>query len=346
MAGPKKWTPAVLEEHLVGAVELELTTIPPYLTALWSLGKEKNQVPAEIVKSVVMEEMLHLALASNVLNAIGGHPSITAEHAPRYPAALPFHEPETFEVGLRPFSKGTLKVFMAIENPSSPRVNPPPASATANVTRVLRLAQKYGYKTIGEFYGAIESGLEILDEGGKGKLFSGDVSRQITEEYLRGSDMVVVTDLKTALTALKVIVEQGEGDVADGSPKDKYDEDCELAHFYRFEELFLEKKYETEDPPHKPSGPPFNIDYGAVYPMAANLKASELSGELQKKAEAFNVLYSQLVREVQNGIDGKPEALNNAIGTMTQLGGPAEALLKTPIPGRTGVNAGPTFEFI
>ena len=31
---------------------------------------------AELIESVVMEEMLHMVLAANVLNAIGGTPSI------------------------------------------------------------------------------------------------------------------------------------------------------------------------------------------------------------------------------------------------------------------------------
>ena len=58
------------------AIELELATIPPYLVALLSIELQGNREPAELIRSVMIEEMLHLVLVSNVLNAVGGHLSI------------------------------------------------------------------------------------------------------------------------------------------------------------------------------------------------------------------------------------------------------------------------------
>ena len=61
-----------LREHLQWAIELEHPTLPPYLCALYSLDPEWNPAAVEVAASVFAEEMLHLALAANLLNAVGG----------------------------------------------------------------------------------------------------------------------------------------------------------------------------------------------------------------------------------------------------------------------------------
>ena len=58
------------------AIELEHATIPPYLYALYSIAPGTNQAAASIIRSVVLEEMLHLTLAANILNAVGGEPML------------------------------------------------------------------------------------------------------------------------------------------------------------------------------------------------------------------------------------------------------------------------------
>jgi Ferritin-like len=341
-----EWTIGKLEEHLQGAVELEMLTIPPYLTAWYSLHPGTNKKAAEIIKSVVIEEMLHLALASNVFNAIGGHPKLTEEggYVPRYPAKMPFHIPKTFEVGLGPFSDVALEVFLTIENPTHPEVEPPQASPEAAIPRVLEFAEKYGYKTIGAFYEAIEEGLKELDA--KGGLFKGDPARQIGPEYYSGGGrVIIVTGLETAREALQEIVEQGEGDVTAPLHEEMFDPEGELAHFYRFKELHVGRLYRPGDTPDEPTGEPIELDFEAVYPMKPNLRAETLTGELRERAEAFNHLYSGLLGEIQKGINGTPEALENAIGVMFKLKKAAKELLPIPLPDGSGFNAGPTFEY-
>ena len=53
------------------AVELEHATLPVYLYGLYSLQSGVNTAIADIIQSVAMEEMLHMTLAANVLNALG-----------------------------------------------------------------------------------------------------------------------------------------------------------------------------------------------------------------------------------------------------------------------------------
>jgi hypothetical protein len=79
-------------EALQNAVRLEHATVPPYLTALYTLkpGGAGVRVAAGILRGIVEEEMLHMALACNILNAIGGTPRIAEPgFIPDYPGPLP-----------------------------------------------------------------------------------------------------------------------------------------------------------------------------------------------------------------------------------------------------------------
>ena len=110
-----------LRTALQTAIELEHSTIPPYLCALYSLRAGSNLEVAELIESVVMEEMLHLVLAANVLNAIGGAPSIANPgFVPRYPCTLP-HSDGRLVVHLRRFSREAVDTFLRIERPEPPR---------------------------------------------------------------------------------------------------------------------------------------------------------------------------------------------------------------------------------
>src|ERR1700759_1622945 len=79
-----------LKSALQNAIELEHATIPPYLYALYSIRQDTNAEIAALIKSVVVQEMLHMAIDCNVLNAIGGHPRIDdPRFVPKYPGHLP-----------------------------------------------------------------------------------------------------------------------------------------------------------------------------------------------------------------------------------------------------------------
>jgi len=79
-----------LREHLQLAIELEHSTIPPYLCALYSIEPGRNLEAVEVIGSVLVEEMLHLTLASNLLNSVGGRPRLDIPQTlPGYPRPLP-----------------------------------------------------------------------------------------------------------------------------------------------------------------------------------------------------------------------------------------------------------------
>src|SRR6476646_7817954 len=87
---PRIETIESLRAHLQIAIQLEHATIPAYLCGLYTIRDGTNTEAARVIRSVVMEEMLHIALAANVLNAIGGTPVLNRpEFVPRYPTRLP-----------------------------------------------------------------------------------------------------------------------------------------------------------------------------------------------------------------------------------------------------------------
>lgn len=61
-----------LQRALQLAIELEHATIPAYLTAFLTLEPGRNREVSDLILSVFLEEMLHMALACNILNAVGG----------------------------------------------------------------------------------------------------------------------------------------------------------------------------------------------------------------------------------------------------------------------------------
>src|SRR5947209_17026527 len=80
-----------LHEALQWAVDLEFATIPVYLSGLWSIKPQGPNVEPSgevynLINSVVMEEMLHMALVCNMVTAIGGTPEINPTN---FPGGLP-----------------------------------------------------------------------------------------------------------------------------------------------------------------------------------------------------------------------------------------------------------------
>src|SRR3954466_5977743 len=125
-------TPTGLRAAVQNAIMLEHATLPPYLYALWSLSD--NGDIELLMRPIVMQEMGHMALACNILNAIGGHPAIDEPgFVPTYPGPLPGGGEDDLTVPLAPFSLDLVhRVFMVIEEPEDPiaRQAPDPGSLT------------------------------------------------------------------------------------------------------------------------------------------------------------------------------------------------------------------------
>ena len=323
-----------LREHLQVAIELEHSTIPPYLCALYSIPDSKNPELVRLIRSVVMEEMLHITLASNVLNAIGGAPALNkSDFIPSYPMKLP-HSNGAFTVHLEKFCHSSIDTFLKIERPGKQVARP----------------QADNYETIGQFYQAIEDGLNRICKGDHH--FISDHSKQVTPElyYGGGGGIIVVTDLKSALKALKAIVAQGEGlhHTIFDSDDPVFDDERDLAHYFRFNEILLGQFYTRYDKPNsKPSGEKFAVNWKSSYPMRLDPKTDDYpaGSELRQKSDAFNRRYTSLLKALHQVYNGEPQKLMEAVGLMYDLKYQAIALMRVPF-GENGETAGPSFEFL
>ena len=108
-----------LQDNLQTALEIEHATIPPYLTVLVSIKHVYNIEVQNIIKTIIRQEMLHMVLVSNILNAIGGKPKLYyRDFIPRYPTRLPGEVQPSLVVPLEKCSIGLIRnVFMKIEEP-------------------------------------------------------------------------------------------------------------------------------------------------------------------------------------------------------------------------------------
>ncbi|KAI8514877.1 hypothetical protein Bbelb_074680 [Branchiostoma belcheri] len=108
-----------IKQNLHTALQLEWTTIPPYLSAYYSIKEGYNNNISEILRSVVVEEMFHMSLVSNILNFLGESPILNDPNLlPNYPESLPGGVMPNLTVGLSKFSLDvTHEVFMGIETP-------------------------------------------------------------------------------------------------------------------------------------------------------------------------------------------------------------------------------------
>jgi hypothetical protein len=328
-----------LREHLQWAIELEHATLPPYLCALYSLDPSRNAEAAEVVRSVFLEEMLHLALAANLLNAVGGRPVLDdPKLLPRYPRRLPHSDPP-IEVSLLPFSRDALELFATIERPCAPTAPP----------------QGDGYATIGQFYEAIEVGLvQMAERVGPRALFGGDPARQVSDRRFRGGPgrIFAVHDLDTAMAALQLIVEQGEGraraEVWDGDRDMFHPERGAVGHYYRFRQLLVGRRFRPGDTPSTgPTGSPIDVDWSAVRPMQTNPRLAEHApgSALRNAQHDFNVAYCTILGLLDRAFNGQPRVLERAVPAMFELRDRAERVMTTPTPDGTRV-AGPTFEYV
>ncbi len=325
-----------LHEHFQVALEIEHATIPPYLCALYSLKDGANAEAAQIIKSVVIEEMLHMTLVSNILNAIGGSPNTHhPKFVPEYPTYLPYSD-NSFIINLEKFSKPAIDTFRRIELPQKYK--------EMDISFAIS-----PYHTIGEFY--LELKLELEAVASQHDIFTGDYSRQITPEHYYGSGGVAipVTDLKSAVEALEEIVGQGEGidnTIMDGD--DEFGQIDELSHYFRFDEIAKERKYiATDSPKSGPTGAKLKIDWDNVYPMQINPKMAKHpeGSEVRHKMLEFNQTYMKLLKNIDTAMNGQPQTLMGAVVGMYDLKYQAIELMKVP-SGDGKTTAGPSFEYV
>ena len=315
-----------LVHSLGAAVELELATLPPYLTALWSIDDGYGPATAALTH-VVKEEMLHMVLAGNVLSAIGEPVEL---RAPPYPGPLPGHVIPGLVVPLAKLSLETLEnAFMAIEFPEDGPVTDAPDEYLYDTIRELYDSLlSNGFPTIGDFYDAIWSTFETL----------GPPLR--SDHQLHGAvggHAFGPTDTPDRVhRAITVIKEQGEG--TSQSPFTDADFGSELSHFYRFAEVFHGRRIVGRDDRWVYEGDP--VPFPIVFDMADVPPGGYVDqpDHVQTLVDDFNASYSAVLDDLEAAW-AEPrgdDLLGKAVGEMFGLQGPAQKLMSIPRPDGAG----------
>jgi hypothetical protein len=336
---------AELRKFFQAAIELEHATIPVYQTALYSIKPGTNREAASIIASVVREEMLHMNIAANVLNAIGGSPVIAKPgFIPVFPGPLPMTIGD-LTVSLRKLTRGhAYDIFMAIERPEE-KLDLPVKEPRLASLMALRTAPRPTpeFATIGQFYRAIMQ--KITDLGDQA--FAHPSNPQVVDNtWYPGEQLFPVKDVRSAVAALTVIVDQGEGTARSplesphGGPP---------AHYYRFAEIVYARRLVRDA--SVPNGFSFSgaavpLDPAGVWNLLPDAKTVDYPANSQARAvsERFNYSYTSLLKVLHETFNGKPEFLKNAIAVMYETKLLGQDLAATPIPG-TGFQAAPTFEY-
>jgi hypothetical protein len=301
---------AWLKEALQAAIQLELATLPPYLCAMWSVQSGDGEV-YDLIHQVVMEEMLHMGLACNMLTTIGGTPSLnTADAVPKYPGPLPGGvRPELKHIALTRLTREVVRdVFMQIEYPQ----HGPIAFALGET-----------YPTIGAFYDAVLAAFEKPSVHITGE-------RQLKNAGVGLKEIRTLADVNAAIAKIKI---QGEGTTQ--SPEEAAGE---LAHYYRFAEIYHGRKLiKAPDGKYRYEGE--SIPFPEVFPMA-----EVPAGGYPETAE-FDQNYTAMLNDLQAAWSGTPGKLGAAVGKMYLMADLARTLMQKPLPSGQGTY-GPSFRLI
>jgi hypothetical protein len=257
---PRITNRAELIQALESASEVEHLLCCEYLFAGFSVrrtlldfeagsNEQKNLVLLDRVRPwlsqvnmIARQEMEHLAIATNLLSAIGGEPHLERPNFPVPANASLLQAP----LCLDRFGQTSLRRFVWYERPE--QLTPPfePACCDIHVADgpPHRMAQ-FGIHSIQALYEEILAAFQTLPAQ---ELFVGNTDRQLGPVFGYRVDILPVTNRTDASAAVFKILEQGEGVGANPLHSD--------SHFQRFSQVLQELDESIkQDPDFEPSLP-------------------------------------------------------------------------------------------
>ncbi|GAB2590661.1 hypothetical protein GCM10027168_24750 [Streptomyces capparidis] len=373
---------ADLRRVLQLALRLEHATIPPYLYALFSLKPGRNREVADIIRSVVLQEMLHMALVANVLTAVDGRPRVGRPgFVPQYPTQLPAGVLPGLVVRLRRCSPAHVReVFMGIEKPDRPltrararyrepvrpegieldgrgdvvayrcpdagRDAPPPAEATAPADLADQL-----YAPLRTFFEEA-----VFEEFTIGWFYReiADAIARLGDGVFTGADRPQVVEwpgtppgnlfrVKDVGTAQSALYEiVHQGEGTVNDPNTG----GEPAHYYRFQQIVKGRRLIEKDGAWVFEGEPVPFDPDGVHPLVDDPDTSALPADSPGRAAARRCdrIYGELLSALDRVFGGDPAHLQEAVSLMHSVQVRAKELVRHPsAPGAQTV-LGPSFQ--
>jgi len=316
-----------IKTSLQAAIELELSTLPPYLCAMWSIRDSSNE-PGKgaytLIDSIVRQEMGHMGLVCNMLTAVGGRPQIAAGYAEnvQYPGKLPGGVRQQLTVFLSGLTKPFVHdVLMQIEFPENEIV-------------LLEALAVHTFPTIGAFYDALSDAFTRVKP-------DIDKNKQLSSPAVGVKPLASLDDVHAAIALIKT---QGEGSStspADGGPDD------ELAHYYRFAELYIGKKIVKTAGGFAFAGDPVPFPDTITVPPIPTGGFPGVSSEVGGLLASFDKLFSDMLDDLDTAWKNTNQAsLGLAVGKMLQLRGAANNIMMKPLPKAVNGFYAPTFQYI
>jgi hypothetical protein len=343
---------------LAQACELEHGLMCEYLFAQFTLKRTREEGLSHqqlakvaawetVIIDVTKQEMLHLALATNLLTAIGAAPHF---HRPNFPILSRWYPPGV-QIALVGFGERALRHFIYLERPEGMDLDDAEGFAAVGQARPLTdgdqlMAVPEDYQTVGHLYRGIEQGLErLVERHGEAGVFIGPPEAQATTEVFEWPELTAVTDLASAAAAIELIIQQGEG--ARGDWRD--------AHFGKFVAL-LEDYLATRaaDPGFEPARP---VEPAYVRrPPDVEAKVATIGDPLTAQvADLLNAVYETTLQALSRYFvhSGETAGQVTILATtakhlMNWVMRPLGSVLTTlPLgPDQPGVMAGPAFEIV
>jgi len=192
----------------------------------------QNYTTYNLLRSVAMEEMVHMAIACNTLAAIGGRPEIKSLGAPASGHGLPGGAEPDLEVVLAPLSKPQVQNFMRLEIPEF---------------LLPGELKDEKYATIARLYSAIRAAVINNRDAVRAAVKAGGGSNQVGDDvgfttitYTEGTDPV-----DQIVAGIDEIIEQGEG--ATSHTLHAVNFEGEESHYCKFAQIFYGARYQVPE---------------------------------------------------------------------------------------------------
>jgi len=284
----------------------------------------QNYTTYNLIRSVAMEEMVHMAIACNVLAAIGGTPRIK-DLAPVFPTqGLPGGAEPDLHIGLARLSKAQVKNFMRIEMPA------------------FLLPDQYKtetYPTISALYNAVREAIAANADQVRQAIKQGGTSNQVGDDigfttitYSESSDPIEQID-----NAIVEILAQGEGSDARTLHADATSQG-EESHYCKFAEIYYGRRYQEPSSPVEltpATESQFFQGYEILVPKVTNtlfvptdgyekvLSADPGKAAVTQALQAFDQVYSAIMADLDAMWNGPADkswpTFGQAVGAMGEL---------------------------
>ncbi|WP_353572078.1 ferritin-like protein [Candidatus Albibeggiatoa sp. nov. BB20] len=349
------------ETLLKAALHLEFATIPIYLSAAFSLTSAKNDPIKKLIIRIAKEEMMHMTVVANLMNAIGMSPNIIDAVPKTFPHTLDMLS-EPLEINLESFSCDLVKnVFMRIEAPETNHDYPINMSFAmqSDAAQSEKVVSKP--KTIGEFYKGViniinsDSIPNLFEKAEKNaykqiKIVKGDMKFKDIG-YKKGCPKsnfplkdgfdLEIKDKESAVRYLEWVIGQGEG----ASTDNPIDSEGLPGHYYRFESI-IKEKYLTDEPyqgsKYSYSGSKLDFDPCGKVDFVKNVKAENYEGDVRIYMDRFNKQYTSMVNNLQKAFNcenshDKDKAYNYAVDDMNGMRVAAVNIVKEAAKTKIGI---------